>query len=106
MSESKFKVGDRVRVYGHSDCARESFGGVVKEIHGAWLKVYSDGGSLVAAHPKQCRKLVKKERRRVWVNRGYLAQLPNDPGGYICSVPPAKSIETSYVEFIEVRRRK
>ena len=77
MSESKFKVGDRVRVYGHRTNDWMPFTGTVvqrdypelNDRSGCTLAVEADAGKVgvFLVHPKQCRKLVKKERRRVWV---------------------------------------
>lgn len=73
-----FNVGDRVVVYGcvqgnphpHLYCyAKKATVTFVNEAH-TELHIEIDawpGGGVV--HPKQCRKLVKKERKRVWISR-------------------------------------
>ena len=59
-----FQVGDKVRVYGPYS---EAFVGIVEEIFPTgWFRVRSPlSPSAVNAHPKQCRRLVKK-RKREW----------------------------------------
>lgn len=69
-SESKFKVGDRVRVYQGQGAPETQLIGEVAGIanenslcvaHGtqkAYVSYY---------HPKQCRRLVKKKRREWWI---------------------------------------
>lgn len=68
---SKFKVGDRVAVYSH----RRRIGTVVEpprshHIEGnLWVDLDGDKYEGVSAHPKQCRKLKKKEKpkpREIW----------------------------------------
>lgn len=68
---SKFKIGDRVRVFGKE--ARHEFDGVVAfcSMSGIDLLIQPDDcsvhdegdqpGSTLGAHPKQCRRLIKKK---------------------------------------------
>lgn len=61
----KFKVGDRVAVYGP-----ERDVGTISEVNGrGFVRMDPDDNNFDTNwfHPKQCRRLVKKERRRVWV---------------------------------------
>lgn len=95
----KFQVGDRVRVYhGH-----KSFKGTIKDIHnggGGLLYVMEDGfysyPEDAPFSPKQCRKLVKKERRRVWIS--YLGKSMNE----VVTIPQKGP---HWVEFVEVKRK-
>ncbi len=111
------KVGDRVRVYGH--VARNGKP-LVGHIHEKPVDVsekfrgdnyvliydeeYPDSGYY--AHPKQCRRLVKKERRRVWVERGSFRgdtyEIGNGRYQPVVSLKPVPE----WVEFIEVRHAK
>lgn len=63
-----FKPGDRVRVFTQSEIRD----GVVIEEPGSvteWMTVKTDtNGSIWRAHPRQCRRLVKRKRREIWVN--------------------------------------
>jgi hypothetical protein len=72
----KFKAGDRVAVYGlDNNLEPVRIISTVTEVlpNG---QLYLDEASSVApklydfsmAHPKQCRKLKKRPRRRVWIN--------------------------------------
>lgn len=70
---SKFKVEDRVTVYGWIKMPdrqvptylRGSKGTIVDAYLVDEIKVFFDDGLAVQVHPKQCRFLKKKERRRV-----------------------------------------
>lgn len=63
---SKFKVGDRIRVY-YPDCV-ENIGTVREIVNENLLRwkndrdIPHDGYSLYSAHPKQCRRLVKRKK--------------------------------------------
>lgn len=70
----KFKVGDRVVKYDSN----------LKPSKGTVVKIYEDGClSLdigaeeirLFAHPKQCRLLIKKPRRRVWIYKSAFNEL-------------------------------
>jgi hypothetical protein len=101
---SKFKVGDRVRVYGGTNPDEgEFFDGTVRQIEGRWLVVKDDrNGEVVSSfHVKQCRKLVRKERRRVWIRESIIPIR-----GDLLDNPPAEHSEQFFIEFVEVRKRK
>lgn len=102
---SKFKVGDRLRCY---------FGRVVNDL--ILSSVTEDGMLFFAekdnighmnylAHPKQCRRLVKIERRRVWV-----ALKDVQVGGlgtkFCYAFFYVEKGDKNLVEFIEVRKKK
>ena len=103
-------VEKRVRVYA-------TLNGSIAETKGTVTRMRPDGmfyvnldgrrGEIVA-HPKQCRLLVKKERRRVWVNGN--SCLPGDPkqvatGSEYIDMHGVKSLKTDCVEFIEVKKK-
>lgn len=92
-----FQVGDRVRAYSWAAV----YAGRVIRVEGDRVYLGLDGGGNLDFHPKQCRRLVRKERRRVWV------KLPTDfhpqhRANGMVSVDPVDG----WVEFIEVRRKK
>lgn len=70
MKES-FKAGDRIRVYGHN--LIPSLDGIVLRdvFHDGFLNVRPDEQKdvVISAHSKQCRRLVKKERKEWWIIR-------------------------------------
>jgi hypothetical protein len=81
---SKFKVGDRVRIFGstwhmgiaHGTAASVKSGKVFDvNTGGEHIAIHLDSGLDVSAHPKQCRRLVPKKRREWWLyesEHGYL----------------------------------
>lgn len=108
-----FKVGDRVAVYGatqtgYSGVVFERKTGTIKEIEparGAWFNVLLDGAKQTYTfHPKQCRLVKKKERRRMWISEMHLEHhlKVGDPT-YAYSYP---DLVTEPVEFVEVRKKK
>lgn len=90
---SKFKVGDRVKIYHH----RTPLIGVVNHItEDGMIKIdLSEVGYIY--HPKQCRKLVKKERRRAWIKLTDYGQID---GWASC-----ERHSPGWVEFIEVKKK-
>jgi hypothetical protein len=102
----KFQVGDRVAVYAyqHQTSPGRRIGRVSSISHYGNIVVRFDSfGPVGFFHPKQCRKLVKKEPRRVWINIS--------PSGTMGAVwrneTKAKAVsdpEDITVEFVEVRR--
>lgn len=119
----KFKVGDRVAVYGS---VSPSAGGSVAFVGGARGTVYTvqSNGALEielderpenfaknedlivdGIHPKQCRRLVKKERKRVWVAADRYDMIRASSAqvhiGDIYTKP-----QQGFIEFVEVRRKK
>lgn len=63
---SKFEPGDRVRVYFMA--APPTKARVLEVEPGGLLRVEDDGDRRAYfVWPKACRKLVKKERRRIWI---------------------------------------
>lgn len=94
------KVGDRVAVY--NDNQRKTSN--IKSILG-------DGSILLeagwCAHPKQCRRLVRKERRRIYIDADQLDQLnarPGNDGNLHVANYPAR-LGSRWAEFIEVKKK-
>lgn len=98
----KFKIGDRVAVY-EADGRRSGY----------INKIYDTGNLEVitvdfagAYHPKQCRLLKKKERRRVWIKRDCF-----DGQAYTCTAHIVRDnkiwlpIPDDYTEFIEMEKK-
>lgn len=62
------KLGDRVVVYDRGLANGRESGVVVSMIHGVSLHIQlDDSGSTQFFYPKQCRRLVKRNRREIWV---------------------------------------
>ena len=109
----KFKVGDRVAVYGHRCLEWMRTAGTVLQVatdkhEGCTMLIKVPQRGDVYAHPKQCRRLVKKERRRVYIPLNDLhARLNFKSAAELLSY---LEIETdgspNYMEFVEVRRKK
>lgn len=107
-----FEVGERVAVYGHRALA---FGvrvvGLIEAMDQDERRMYPTGvkvrdekysGQAYFAHPKQCRRLVKKERRRAWLSARALRDFP---GRRITADLGGPGWDDS-IEFIEVRKGK
>lgn len=105
----KFQVGDRIAIYGPQ--ARGGDGkvvgsvmdrvtGVVTSYQDYLLQFIDDsgGGCEYEVHPRQCRRLIKKKRRRVWIPPWVLKN-NSGAGEFIQTIPP---LDLSFVEFIEV----
>lgn len=73
-----FKKDDRVVAYDYVNMTMRRFVGTVREVK-------SDGSLLVRIpsechghrqfHPKQCRKLKAKQRRRIWINASKMSHV-------------------------------
>ena len=101
-----FQVGERVRVYVVFGNVPFSGSGKVETVdqpeNTVWV-LLDDGTSSgsILVHHKQCRRLVKRKRRSVWVDKEWL-----DGKTVSCSVEfkrPTKHLE-DYVEFREVAK--
>lgn len=98
----KFKVGDRVAVYGsmldqHQKCYYlRGNKGVIIDSHFApdeySFKADEDGWEYTV-HPKQCRLLKKKVRRRLWLDPSSVERLMKAPK------------HSHSIEFIEVKEK-
>lgn len=101
----KFQVGDWVRVYGPIEDAEPKViftpgSTIVLEVlaeHADCLLLKDNIGCEYRANKKQCRKLVKKERRRAWV-------LSTEAGtsAYIGTKRPPG---LDWIEFVEVKKK-
>lgn len=108
-----FKVGDRVAVYGVLyDCYAGPVGVAVNrkvaEVVGIpfenqlKIEIISDRSSWYFVNPKQCRKLVKKKRRRIWVRDDEMSKFIQ---GRMCAVDAMSfKPDAPCVEFVEVRK--
>lgn len=114
--ESKFKVGDSCAVY------YMSFDGPKREVGEVASNNEADGFLRISigkptpghkcdylkAHSKQCRKLVKKPRLRVWISKKALKEVSkNVTWVYAETDSNNLKCETkdSLVEFIEVKKK-
>jgi|SRR5271157_2534169 len=96
---SKFKVGDRIRIYGFdSDDATLVLARTVVSVSPNLIE--TDGGEF--CHPKQCRRLVKKQRRRVWILED---DLVFDSDGTSDCLLSTEKLHPTDIEFIEVKKR-
>jgi hypothetical protein len=114
------EVGDRVRVFSDSHCfgdespdrARADLATVHEVDPKRGLKLEfaeSDGGiSAVWWHPKQCRRLLKKPRRRVWLYIPVLETLTSSERTMaVWKELPAEYVnDPNFVEFVEARRKR
>ena len=108
---SKFKVGDRVAVYGtipnHYLSGHKGTVFDPRE-NGPGIQVKLDGGDVVYyVHPKQCRKLRKKERRKVFIhycNKTVGRVFPDVDSAVRASIRDFSV--TEIVQFVEVKRHK
>lgn len=101
-TSDKFPIGTRVRVYA-------TLNGAVAETKGSVTRIRTTDGMLyvnldgrrgeIVAHPMQCRKLVKKERRRIWLMKSHI-----EMRAYWTLTLPEKPDD--YIEFVEARRKK
>ena len=116
MAESKFKVGDRVKVFVTLQSVPYETPGTVTAIMSPRLikvnldRVETTAGKIIGAHPKQCRRLIKKPRRRVWVHGnpkiklGDAIETAGDLLFYI-STEPSPTYKGAYIEFVEVKKK-
>lgn len=97
----KFEIGQRVAVYFWD---RRCTGEVISVLPNGSLEVkldsYSSGTSV---HPKQCRRLVKKPRRRVWIKWQTMPKTLEPLGNVFVS--RLDRSENGWVEFAEVRKK-
>jgi hypothetical protein len=118
---SQFKVGDRVRLKGFANLQGEST--VVEGIKGYVTRLYGErfvvhihradilGGNYeVHVYPSQCRRLVKKPRRRMWINIELTRERGMESFDMGTTYSPWVSFKEvnlpGWVEFVEVRKKK
>jgi hypothetical protein len=106
-----FQVGDRVAVYGHERGKLRQCG-TVEGMKGEepisfpdTIKVRIHPGCALYCHPKQCRRLVKKPRRRVWIEESELGKSNHDVWVQFDAGQLQVRAGEKLVEFIEVRRK-
>lgn len=77
----KFKVGDRVRVY---QCEVKDTGTISDISEDGLIKVVSKEVTYIV-HYKQCRRLIKKKRREIWISPipELFSYLPTPTEGWI-----------------------
>lgn len=109
---SKFKAGDRVRVYGYLG-QKHPVSASVTTVHTDELivnidvqirpGVFLDGPDAVcvSVSPKQCRRLIKKPKRRVWIN---VKDLPGGTSGHAHYLINKPHNQPQYIEFVEVKK--
>jgi hypothetical protein len=102
---SKFKIGDRVAVYNNG----QRYIGIVCDdsVEGIdQIPVKAGNGPSYIVHKNQLRKLVKKERRRVWVRTRYIDQSYKLPDIVCLEATEVNPHDSQWTEFVEVRRKK
>lgn len=107
MNECKFKVGNTVKVYEAFSSGTLGTVRTVFDKDDTMLVVTPDGGE-ITTHFKQCRRLVKKPRRRVWIPQKEMSQLEKLSGKNAwcgLNVSLQKMVKDD-VEFIEVKKPK
>ncbi len=105
----KFKVCQKINVYGMPGPTTGGWSGDIVTINGDRLEVRADynGQTYSGIHPKQTRLLKKKERRRVWIYGGNLKEL-HETGSFKDLVRKRKPdySNDAWIEFIEVKSTK
>lgn len=103
---SKFKVGDKVKVYWASSTI---WIGVVQAVEEENLFVVEPKGSVkfvsVHAHPKQCRKLIKKPKKYILVFDTPGKGIGKDCRVIACSEDTEAAV-SGYTKFVEVKNKK
>lgn len=100
-----FKQGDRVRVYNYLESwdgvicvAPPSRSSVLRSSSCIWVE---GSGRSVWVHHKQCRRLIKKPKRRVWIRK---RDIPLE-GNIILGVEVAGNASLDLIEFVEVKKK-
>lgn len=95
---NKFKIGDRINFYQLGKCETGIITGIQSENYPNCLLV-STKSTNIWVHYKQCRKLIKKYRRRIWVNPKVLK--------YITRYNTISIVDQSpyWPEFIQVNKK-
>lgn len=107
-----FVIGDRVAVYSQGELIGPGYARGQK--HKATIKEIKDTESLILRfdraeadspcfwHPKQCRLLKKKERRRIWVSEFDLVGIIGSRRAYY---DPPITPDVKWIEFVEVKKK-
>lgn len=106
-----FEKGERVTVYSTCYGAPLVTKGTIEAIAQGLLNVRFDAKSEIGntgcwAHPRQCRRLIKKPRRRVWVNFYACGDAFMYASMDVAMKAAVAGPSEVAVEFIEVRRPK
>lgn len=105
---NKFNVGDRVAIYNDGDRLLGVITSGPSSASGNY-RVDSEHQRITSFqwfHPRQLRKLVKKEQRRVWVNPN-----PTSNGSLWKAKPVNNFVSTEqpralgWIEFVEVKKK-
>jgi len=104
----KFEVNDVVRVYRLNDATLNEQilrGEILEVCTNGTLKILCTKERLaILAHPKQCRRLKKKERRRVWIYENTLKDIEDGRRGSFLAQNISLTPFDNCIEFIEVKR--
>lgn len=92
----ELSIGDMVRAYGVEECSG-IFEGVISAINADTVCIGIK--NVCWAHKKQCRRLIKKQRRRVWIFKKNLEEGATGMAAYL--VPPKDM--PNWIEFVETR---
>lgn len=107
-----FAVGDRVRVYGNSISGKftpsrlgdKNIGVVATDISDeGFLGVDVAEFGIINFHFKQCRRLVKKERQRIWILE---TEMKDFHTSACVEVYKTQCDSKAFIEFVEVVRKK
>ncbi len=107
------KAGLRVRVYATLNGAVAESNGTVRSLRDDGMLVVDLDSQLkaIVAHPKQCRRLVLKPRRRVWIYGPSIGDETIDDSDITFDAEKqigslGEKLRAEWVEFIEARRKK
>lgn len=110
----KYKIDDRVIVYGHRPTevginadhysSYGTMGSVSSIVDDSEIIVNYDDGTSSEVHPKQCRRLVKKARR-VYIPEAMLAHAKLIGENLVGSTLPYSDHQGDWIEFREVKKR-
>lgn len=104
----KFKVGERVAVYLWDG----RFTAVIEHLNdnGSLDVKFDNLESRNHVHPKQCRRLVKKPKKKIWIDLNFDVVHDSMVGSYMQNAvvfltPPLLNPQ-DFTEFVEVRKKK
>lgn len=116
----KFKVGDRIAVYGmlwsHSESNYVNCIGtrlrITKIIDDNRITLEEDRSNIkYAAHPKQCRKLTKITKRRLWIHKNaFNSKYDSNKGTFNTDWAIYKQLPwdlrgNSFIELVEIKKK-
>lgn len=101
------KAEDRVMVYATlNGSVAESKGTVRRSRPDGMFYVDLDGRNQILAHPKQCRKLVRKPRKRIWIAHHHFYPERSHTTLPVYEKDPRESVVGEFMEFVEVKKPK